>query len=195
MPLPKRSAPYIMGFLLVVMVVLVVWMDRALDSEEIRSHLARPPAPLPAEQISAPAAPVVAAPVVSMAIDPANAERAAQLNSDQITPEEDLDILEEFVDLYRKAFGDNPVGLNEDITAALTGTANPTQVGRLFPADSPAIRNGKLMDRWGTPYWFHPVASSKMEIRSAGPDRQLFTGDDIIKNDSGVTGGAEVAPQ
>ena len=78
MPLPKRSAPYIMGFLLVVMVILVVWMDRALDSEEIRSHLARPPAPLPAEQISAPAAPVVAAPVVSMAIDPANAERVSQ---------------------------------------------------------------------------------------------------------------------
>ncbi|MCB1211999.1 MAG: hypothetical protein KDK97_21940, partial [Verrucomicrobiales bacterium] len=111
---------------------------------------------------------------------------------DAITPEEDLDIVEEFVDLYRRAYGDNPVGLNSDITAALTGTVDPSKPGGLFPANSPAVRGGQLMDRWGSPFWFHSVSGAKMEIRSAGPDRQLFTGDDIIKNDSGVTGGAEL---
>ena len=115
-----------------------------------------------------------------MPIDPANMEKAERLNSPNSTVEDDLKIVNEFVELYRRAFGSNPVGLNEDITAALTGTANPAQPGRLFPANSPAIRNGQMVDRWGTPLWFHPESGTKMEIRSAGPDKNLFTPDDVI---------------
>jgi hypothetical protein len=35
-----------------------------------------------------------------------------------------------------------------------------------------------MCDRWGTPYFFHQVSKTEMEIRSAGPDRRMWTGDD-----------------
>ena len=44
------------------------------------------------------------------------------------------------------------------------------------------IVKGQLVDRWGTAYWFHPNSSYQMEIRSAGPDKNLFTADDVVKN-------------
>ena len=83
----------------------------------------------------------------------------------------DLEIVNEFITLYSKAFQGNPIGLNEDITSVLTG--NNYTKGILFPPNSPMIVRGQLVDRWGTPYWFHPSSASQMEIRSAGPDKDL----------------------
>jgi hypothetical protein len=40
--------------------------------------------------------------------------------------------------------------------------------------------NGELMDRWGTPIFFHALSKDQMEIRSAGPDRVMWTADDVI---------------
>ena len=37
-----------------------------------------------------------------------------------------------------------------------------------------------LQDRWGTPYHLHPQAQGKLGVRSAGPDRELFTRDDVV---------------
>ena len=39
---------------------------------------------------------------------------------------------------------------------------------------------GELTDAWGTPYFFHQLSGTEMEIHSAGPDRRMFTGDDLI---------------
>jgi hypothetical protein len=108
---------------------------------------------------------------------PAAAELSATLNRPDSNPEEDLDAVAQLIYVYRQGFGENPVGQNEDVVAALLG-ANEKRTAYL-PADSPAIVEGKLVDRWGSPYWFHPVSGREMEIRSAGPDRELFTGDDI----------------
>ena len=88
-----------------------------------------------------------------------------------------LQTLDQLILLYRRGIGENPVGQNEDIVSALLGD-NPKRAAFL-PADSPAIRDGKLIDPWGTPYWFHPISAHRMEIRSAGPDRSLFTSDDL----------------
>lgn len=72
----------------------------------------------------------------------------------------------------------NPVGTNAAITAALTGN-NPLELD-LIPADNPAInRSGELCDRWGTPFRFHQLSGSVMEIISAGPDRTFGTADDV----------------
>ena len=117
-------------------------------------------------------------PPVSMAIDPEVQKLADQLNAPDNTAQRDLEIVHDFIQLYHRAYGSNPIGLNEDITAAMTG--NYGQGGRVFPPNSPAIRNGKLVDRWGTPYYFHPESGFKMEIRSCGPDKELFTADDIL---------------
>ncbi len=72
-----------------------------------------------------------------------------------------------------------PLGFNEEIVRALAG-ANPLGVA-FIPPQHPAIDGaGRLCDRWGTPYHFHPLAAAVFEIRSAGPDRRLFTGDDGV---------------
>jgi hypothetical protein len=115
-------------------------------------------------------------------IDPVLQERADQLNAQDSPPQRDLEIVGEFIHTYSRALGGNPIGDNSDITAALTGTDG--HKGRVFPPNHASIRNGRLIDRWGTPYWFHPNSGSEMEIRSAGPDKELFTLDDVVLNPS-----------
>ena len=70
-----------------------------------------------------------------------------------------------------------PLGDNRDITRALTGGNRRGLV--LVPTNDPSLRDGQLVDPWGTPYWFHPRAPDAIDIVSAGPDRKLFTGDDV----------------
>jgi len=115
-------------------------------------------------------------------IDPANQELANRLSNPESAPEDDLEIVQSFLQIYSKAQGGNPTGDNSDITSAMTGTNGHR--GRVFPRNHPSIREGQMVDRWGTPYWFHPNSGHSMEIRSAGPDRQLFTQDDLVLNPS-----------
>ena len=70
-----------------------------------------------------------------------------------------------------------PLGDNRDIARALAGGNRRGLV--LVPTNDSAFRDGQLVDAWGTPYWFHPRAPDAIDIVSAGPDRKLFTGDDI----------------
>ena len=79
---------------------------------------------------------------------------------------------------YRTIAGENPVGSNAEITKALMGD-NPKQA-RLVPEGMTVNGGGELVDRWGTPYFFHQLSKDDMEIRSAGPDRKMWTADDII---------------
>ncbi len=103
---------------------------------------------------------------------------AALLRKDD--PAGALQAVEQLLYFYRQGLGENPTGQNEDVVAAMLGE-NPKRAAYL-PANSPAIKDGKLLDPWGTPYWFHPVSRDRMEIRSAGPDRDLFTSDDLQGN-------------
>jgi hypothetical protein len=80
---------------------------------------------------------------------------------------------------YRAAFGENPVGTNPEITAALAGK-NPKQIN--FVADSGLRVNekGEMVDAYGTPFFFHQISGHEMEIRSAGQDRVMWTADDLV---------------
>lgn len=80
---------------------------------------------------------------------------------------------------YRTVLGENPIGNNAEITKALTGN-NPKQVRIPVPPGSAVNGEGEMCDIWGTPYFFHQLSARQMEIRSAGPDRELNTGDDVI---------------
>lgn len=74
-----------------------------------------------------------------------------------------------------------PIGNDSDLARALTGH-NPMHLV-VIPPNHPAITSdGHLRDRWGTPYFIHPRGNNAFEIRSAGPDRKLFTNDDAITN-------------
>lgn len=79
---------------------------------------------------------------------------------------------------YAFAFDGNPVGTNADITKSLLGD-NPKRMRFAIPEGTTVNKNGELCDRWGTPFFFHQLAKDKMEIRSAGPDRAMWTDDDI----------------
>jgi hypothetical protein len=82
---------------------------------------------------------------------------------------------------YQNALGENPVGTNAEITKALLGD-NLKQLQLSVPAGSRLNEKGEMIDRWGTPYFFHQLSAKQMEIRSAGPDRQLWTADDRLQH-------------
>lgn len=79
---------------------------------------------------------------------------------------------------YSFALDGNPWGTNAEITKALSG-GNAKGIRFPFPEGSTVNNNGELCDRWGAPYFFHQVSGKKMEVRSAGPDREMWTNDDI----------------
>jgi len=80
---------------------------------------------------------------------------------------------------YRTLMKENPVGSNAEIMAALMG-GNPKHA-RLGPPGGEGLNEkGELMDRWGTPYFFHQMSATVMEIHSAGPDKQMWTSDDVV---------------
>lgn len=107
------------------------------------------------------------------------ASSSDSLHSADTTPEDDLSLIHSMLRELRRALGENPVGLNDEITAALTGSNK--KGAACLAKDHPAISNeGELLDRWQTPYRFHAYSGKLMEIRSAGPDQKFFSSDDIM---------------
>jgi hypothetical protein len=44
---------------------------------------------------------------------------------------------------------------------------------------------GQLVDRWGSPLFFHVRDVSRIDLRSAGPDREMWTADDLHRRHDG----------
>lgn len=110
------------------------------------------------------------------------AATAAALNDPAGSAQQDLQTLHGLLGEYRRHLGGNPVGDNAEITAALSG-ANPKRLACL-PANGPFLdASGHLIDRWGTPYFFHALSGEHMEIHSAGPDHEFHSADDLRGED------------
>ena len=105
---------------------------------------------------------------------------ADDLNSPKGDIHADLRILNEIFRQYRSSLHEtNPVGENVEITRVLTGR-NKLEFA-FIPRDHPAINaRGELCDRWGTAFFFHQLSGTQMEIHSAGPDRVMWTDDDVV---------------
>jgi len=100
----------------------------------------------------------------------------------ELQPEakEDLEGIQFMFRDFRTRMGENPVGSNAEIMKAVMG-GNPVNA-RLGPPTGQSLNDqGALVDRWGTPYFFHQLSKTSMETRSAGPDRRLWTTDDIVR--------------
>jgi hypothetical protein len=190
--LSKRSGLYLL--LLLVLALFLAWMlssrsrveiqaeTNGVNKKEVGIQPSISSATLPSQAIRGSA---------TAAVDVEHQKMADELHNQENPPERDLEIVQQFLTLYGKAFKEGmPTGDNGDITAALIGVADVTRPGQLFPRNHRAIRDGQLIDRWGTPFWFHPNSSSQMEIRSGGPDKQMFTQDDVILNPSPAGFGA-----
>lgn len=81
---------------------------------------------------------------------------------------------------FRLRFGGNPVGTNADIVKELDG-GNPKSA-RYLPSELKRLNaSGELIDSWGSPYFFHQLSAQDMEVRSAGPDKVMWSSDDIVE--------------
>ena len=80
---------------------------------------------------------------------------------------------------YHALTGENPIGTNAEIMKSIMG-GNP-KGAQLGPPEGQTLNEkGELIDRWGTPYFFHQLTKDLMEIHSAGPDRRMWNDDDLI---------------
>lgn len=103
------------------------------------------------------------------------------------TPENDLTLMSHLMDnfmLLVKSATDRPMSANEDWANALRGN-NPAHE-RFLPDQHSALNPaGQLVDRWQTPLFFHALGGHRFEIRSAGPDKKMWTDDDLHRNADG----------
>jgi hypothetical protein len=77
-----------------------------------------------------------------------------------------------------------PLGANEDIANALRGK-NRAKL-KFLPDDAPCFNaQGQLIDRWQTSLFFHANDQQRLDIRSAGPDHEMWTADDIHRRYDG----------
>jgi hypothetical protein len=130
-------------------------------------------------ETKAPATPQAQAPAESIP-KPAVAEPppayARKMHNEYVA---ELDTVRLMLSDYRTLMQENPVGTNAEIMKALMGD-NPKHA-KLGPPEGQGLNEkGELTDRWGTPYFFHQNSATEMEVRSAGPDRKLWTPDDVV---------------
>lgn len=135
------------------------------------------------------------APAARSEVRPTNpkiAALAASISDDSISPiandldspdgdvHRDLEILNSVFVAWQSNFphDGNPVGENYEITAALAGD-NRLHFAFVSPRHPAINARGELCDRWGTPFRFHQLSGTQMEIRSAGPDGKFGTPDDV----------------
>lgn len=180
----------------VVLVALAFWFGNRQGTEPVPSipptgqPAARPAggttlSPVPAAQSAAPTQPVPGGTAPQPAGTPPAAGAKAPLVAPRgVTEAErpekiEADSIALNIRHYGQRFGGNPIGTNAEIVKQMMGdnekraTYLPAELQRLNP-------QGELIDGWGTPYFFHQLTSQQMEVRSAGPDRQLWTPDDIV---------------
>ncbi|MGC4070927.1 MAG: hypothetical protein QM760_00080 [Nibricoccus sp.] len=185
MPRKVVSAAVVIALLLSIAAVLVLLRPR--------KSMARKRGSAPVVQLEGSAAPDLGPASLPIA-DPS---AYAELNSDKTTALQDVRIVEGLVQNMQQSFKTTvipPLGFNEEITRALTGR-NPLELA-FIPSNHPAINaRGLLCDRWGTPFHFHPMANDRIDVRSAGPDKKLFTSDDVVSAASPAKSPATPEPE
>lgn len=96
------------------------------------------------------------------------------------TVQQDLQYIQRLLMSVRtlvKTLDPGRMAVNEDVVDVLLGKNNYKTI--FLPQDHPAINDaGQLIDRWDTPLFFHLEAADRLDVRSAGPDKRLFTSDD-----------------
>jgi hypothetical protein len=102
-------------------------------------------------------------------------------------PEDDLQAMAHvFSNLRLLVKGDAPfrMGANEEFAAALMGRNAAKEVFLMAP-HACLNAKGQLVDRWGSTLFFHVRDRDRIDIRSAGPDREMWTADDLQRQHEG----------
>jgi hypothetical protein len=134
---------------------------------------------------------------VSVAVDTPGSSRGAtallgetilrDYGRTNLPPANDLTLMSRLMDnalLLLKSAGNRPLSANEDWAALLRGQNAARE--RFLPEGHPALdAQGRLVDRWGAPLFFRALGGGRYELRSAGPDKKMWTADDIHRNSDG----------
>ena len=91
-----------------------------------------------------------------------------QVEAMRNTARQSIKAIEMAIDLYEQDNGHYPQAMQNLVQS----TGEPNWKG-------PYIRGGIPVDPWATPFGYTPKGDNAFEVRSAGPDRQMNTGDDI----------------
>jgi len=161
--------------------------DIPIGSNSVAALSSKSGTATPGQQKSA-TAPTQSNPVAASSV-PASSEPARPLPyiigsvdapPTNIPPQIVLENMRRAVINYGSTFSGNPVGTNPEIAAALNGE-NPKQIKFIDPENGLRINGqGELVDSWGTPFFFHQLSATDMEVRSAGPDKIMWTPDDLV---------------
>jgi len=171
----SRSFAILGGCLLLIAAIWLAIPSRR-ENQPVSLAPAATPVPTPSIATSIPPQPLPSAnpaPPRPADIPPAPPEDSRH------TGQTDLEKINLMLRDYRTLFGENPVGTNAEIMRAIMG-ANPRHAV-LGPPEGLSLNNyGELLDQWGTPFFFHQMSGSHMELRSAGPDKKMGTNDDLL---------------
>jgi hypothetical protein len=128
-----------------------------------------------------PGQPALTPPIQSELQDVMPHPEAGFLGDGSLSHSQEMEVIESIFEIYIEAFGEVPTGeSNAHIMNALRG--NNSQYLGFFPFEHPRLDGeGRLVDPWNTPYFFHLLSRTDIEIRSAGPDLEMYTDDDEIK--------------
>ena len=102
-------------------------------------------------------------------------------------PENDLTLMSRLMEnslLLLKSAANRPLSANEDWADLFRGRNGARE--EFLPSRHIALNaDGKLVDRWASPLFFHALGGGRYEIRSAGPDKKLWTSDDLQRGYDG----------
>lgn len=81
--------------------------------------------------------------------------------------------------LLIKSRDSHQYAINEDLADFLRGKNDYKTP--FVSADSHIFNEAQMIvDRWGTPIHIHTISRDRFELRSAGPDKRLYSGDDFF---------------
>ncbi len=162
-------------FVVLILVGSAYFLLRSLD---------KPPAPVP--ETKAPS--LSSSPESSVPPSPPPTDETAigmEILQDYATERSDarhdLELMDRLLGSYRTLVkGDDPLNFasNATIAESIRGK-NPAHMAFLPERHRAFNEAGEIVDRWKTPLFFHVLSQDQIEIRSAGPDKQMWTDDDL----------------
>lgn len=110
----------------------------------------------------------------------------ANYHQSETTTARDLELVRFVLESFNttlKHKGSIPMSENHEVMFLLFGN-NPYKLRFLDPTLPYFNDKGEILDSWGTPLFFHFSSSTNPGLRSAGPDKKLWTADDITYGES-----------
>ncbi len=187
----KKQRGWLLGsvFIVLVAAVLAWWLTRGGEGEGTPHATSTPPpaseaapevAPAPAPVVPPPApAPMASEPPRAAPSQPVSPPVPKYQMPEESPAQQEAASVALNIRSFGQRFGGNPTGTNAEIVKALTGG---NQAGATYlPAELRKLNSaGELLDFWGTPYFFHSDSATSTEVRSAGPDKVMYTQDDVV---------------